>query len=71
MNTERYWLLYAKASFLIALIVTIISIYLMPGDLLIKGYYTVCSLLLITTTITLSKSLRDDSEFKKMQHKIK
>lgn len=71
MNTQdKYWLNYAKLTFLLAVAAMIISIIMLPGDLLVKGYYSICSLFLISATITLSKAVRDDSESKKLLQRL-
>ncbi|GAL08318.1 YiaA/YiaB family inner membrane protein [Photobacterium aphoticum] len=67
---EKYWLVYAKATFVIAVIAMVVSIIKLPGDLLIKGYYSICSLFLVSATITLSKAVRDQAESKKLVNKI-
>lgn len=67
---DKYWLNYAKFTFLLAVAAMIISIIMLPGDLLVKGYYSICSLFLISATITLSKAVRDDSESKKLLQRL-
>ena len=67
---EKYWLVYAKATFVIAVVAMVISIIKLPGDLLIKGYYSICSLFLVSATITLSKAIRDQAESNKLINKL-
>ncbi|WP_305465059.1 YiaA/YiaB family inner membrane protein [Photobacterium leiognathi] len=67
---NNYWLTYAKATFAIAAIAMIISIVKLPGDLIIKGYYSICSLFLVSATITLSKAVRDEAESDRLINKI-
>ena len=67
---EKYWLVYAKATFIIAVIAMVISIIKLPGDLLVKGYYSICSLFLVSATITLSKAVRDEAESKRLLNKL-
>ncbi len=67
---NNYWLTYAKATFAIAAIAMIISIVKLPGDLIIKGYYSICSLFLVSATITLSKAVRDEAESDSLINKI-
>ncbi|WP_434137460.1 YiaA/YiaB family inner membrane protein [Photobacterium leiognathi] len=67
---NNYWLTYAKATFAIAAIAMIISIVKLPGDLIIKGYYSICSLFLVSATITLSKAVRDEAESNRLINKI-
>ncbi|KJG11494.1 YiaAB two helix domain protein [Photobacterium kishitanii] len=67
---DNYWLNYAKATFIIAAIAMIISIIKLPGDLIVKGYYSICSLFLVSATITLSKAIRDNTESNQLMNKI-
>ncbi|CEO39526.1 hypothetical protein C0Z01_10830 [Photobacterium kishitanii] len=67
---DNYWLNYAKATFIIAAIAMIISIIKLPGDLIVKGYYSICSLFLVSATITLSKAIRDNTESNQLINKI-
>lgn len=67
---EKYWLVYAKATFVIAVVAMVISIVKLPGDLLVKGYYSICSLFLVSATITLSKAVRDQAESNKLMNKL-
>ncbi|MGF1723997.1 YiaA/YiaB family inner membrane protein [Photobacterium nomapromontoriensis] len=67
---DKYWLVYAKATFVIAVIAMVISIIKLPGDLLVKGYYSICSLFLVSATITLSKAVRDQAESRKLLNKL-
>ncbi|WP_223295636.1 YiaA/YiaB family inner membrane protein [Photobacterium leiognathi] len=67
---NNYWLTYAKATFAVAAIAMIISIVKLPGDLIIKGYYSICSLFLVSATITLSKAVRDEAESNRLINKI-
>ncbi|MCW8329796.1 hypothetical protein MD588_13360 [Photobacterium sp. SDRW27] len=69
-SQDKYWLNYAKFTFVIAIAAMIISIVMLPGDLLVKGYYSICSLFLVSATITLSKAVRDEAESKKLLQKL-
>ena len=64
------WLFYVKASFAIALLATSLGIIFAPIDLLVKGYMGICALFLVSTTITLSKTLRDEHESQRLMNKI-
>ncbi|WP_299021890.1 YiaA/YiaB family inner membrane protein [uncultured Photobacterium sp.] len=67
---DKYWLIYAKVTFVIAVVAMVISIIKLPGDLLVKGYYSICSLFLISATITLSKAVRDQVESNRLLNKL-
>ncbi len=64
------WLFFVKASFVIALLATIGGIILLPGDLIIKGYFALCALFLVSATITMAKTVRDEHEAQKLINKI-
>jgi len=64
------WLFFVKASFAIALGATAIGIVFAPIDLLVKGYLGICALFLVSTTITLSKTMRDEHENRRLINKI-
>ncbi|HVK98744.1 MAG TPA: YiaA/YiaB family inner membrane protein [Dongiaceae bacterium] len=64
------WLFFVKTSFAIALLATTVGILFAPIDLLVKGYMGICALFLVSTTITLSKTMRDEHESQRLIHKI-
>lgn len=64
------WLFFVKASFGIAVAATALGIVFAPMDFLVKGYLGLCALFLISTTITLSKTMRDEHESQRLLNKI-
>lgn len=64
------WLFYVKASFVIALLAIGAGILFMPGGLMVQGYFALSSLFLVSSTITLSKTLRDEHEAQRLIHKL-
>ena len=68
-NTSA-WDFFVKVSFAIAIAATGIGIYLLPGELVIKGYFLISSLFLVFATITMSKTLRDKHESDRLHNKI-
>ena len=64
------WLFYVKASFVVALGSMAVGIFFAPTDLLVKGYLAICALFLVSSTITLAKTLRDEHESERLLHKI-
>lgn len=64
------WLFFVKASFVIAIVAMTAGILFMPGDLMVQGYFALCSLFLVSSTITLSKTMRDDYESQRLLNKI-
>ncbi|MAY70736.1 MAG: hypothetical protein CME82_04670 [Halomonas sp.] len=69
-NNSSGWLFFVKVTFAVALIAMAVGIVMAPIDLLVKGYLGVCSLFLVSTTITLSKTLRDDHESRRFHNRI-
>ena len=64
------WLFFVKASFVVALAATAAGILFIPTDFLVKGYMGLCPLFLVSTSITLSKTLRDEHENQRLINKI-
>lgn len=64
------WMFFVKASFAISLLATAAGVVFSPTDLLVKGYMGICALFLVSTTITLSKTLRDDHESRRIHNRI-
>ncbi|MEM7541595.1 MAG: YiaA/YiaB family inner membrane protein [Pseudomonadota bacterium] len=56
------WLFFVKTAFFIAFLATGLGVFLMPGSLIVKGYFAIAALFLVSTTFTLAKTLRDDFE---------
>ena len=53
-----------------ALAATAAGILFIPTDFLVKGYMGLCALFLVSTSITLSKTLRDEHENQRLINKI-
>ena len=76
MDTEQIqsnapaWLFFVKASFFFSLVASVAGIVLVPGDLLVKGYFALSLLFVVSSTITLSKTLRDEHENKRLINRI-
>ncbi len=69
-SNSKGWLFFVKCSFAIALLATAAGIVFTPTNWLIKGYMGICALFLVSTTITLSKTLRDEHEAQRIYNKI-
>lgn len=69
-SNSNGWMFFVKASFAIALTATALGIVFAPIDLLVKGYLGICALFLVSTTITLSKTMRDEHESRRLINKI-
>ncbi len=64
------WLFFVKAAFVISLITTVAGILFMPVSLMTKGYFALSSLFMLSATITMSKTMRDEHESKRLINKI-
>ena len=64
------WLFFVRASFGIAILAVTAGIVLMPTDIVIKGYFALSSLFLVSSTITLSKTMRDEHESGRLINKV-
>ena len=64
------WLFFVKLTFGISVAAMVAFIFFMNGDLLTKGYLALNSLFMVSTTIMMSKTLRDEHENTKMINKI-
>lgn len=69
-SNSRGWLFYVKASFVISLCAMAAGILFGPADFVVKGYLAMSALFLVSSTITLSKTLRDEHESDRLLHKI-
>jgi hypothetical protein len=64
------WVFYVKTSFALALAATGAGIVFAPIDFMVKGYLAVSALFLVSSTISLSKTLRDVHESQRLVNKI-
>ncbi len=60
------WVLFVKLSFVISLLAMVAAIFFMPGDLMLKGYLALNSLFIVSSTIMVSKTVRDEYENQKL-----
>lgn len=71
LNTNSQgWLIFVRACFVISIIAMGLGTYYMPVEDWIKGYIAMGSLLLIASTFTLAKTLRDEFEAKKILYRM-
>jgi hypothetical protein len=69
-SNSQGWLMFVRASFAISVIAMGLGTYYMPVEDWIKGYIAMGSLLLVASTFTLAKTLRDEFEAKKILYRI-
>ena len=68
-NTSA-WDFFVKLAFGLAIGSTLMGIYMLPGELVVKGYFLISSLFLVFSTITMSKTMRDKHEADRLHNKI-
>lgn len=64
------WMLHVKLSFGIACAGMAAGIFFMQGDLMLKGYFAMAGLFLVSATFTLAKTLRDQHESQRLYNRI-
>ena len=64
------WLLFVRLTFGISIAAMAAFIFFMDGSLLMRGYLALNSLFLISSTIMMSKTMRDEHEAQSLIHKI-
>jgi hypothetical protein len=69
-SSTSAWDFFVKVAFVIAIGSTLLGIYLLPGELVVKGYFLISSLFLVFATITMSKTVRDKHESDRLHNKI-
>lgn len=67
---SSYWLFYVKVAFAISLLAMALGIVFLPASIVVQGYFALNSLFMVSTTITLVKTLRDDHESQRLIHRI-
>jgi len=64
------WLFFVKASFGVALTAMIGGVIFSEINFMMKAYFGLCSLFLVSSTITLSKTMRDQHEGERIINRI-
>lgn len=67
---SQAWVSFSYLSLLVAALMLALGIYLMPLDLWGKGYLTMGILMLVQTTVNVTKTLRDNQEAEKLIRKV-
>lgn len=67
---SRGWNFFVRAAFALSLLVMTLGIVFSPVNLWIKAFMGMGSLMLVTTSIMLSKAVRDDFEARKIVNRI-
>lgn len=69
-DNSSQWQFFVKISFVLAVAATVLGIWMIPGELIFKGYFMISSLFLVFATITMSKTIRDGHESNRLHNKI-
>ena len=69
MENSGSWHLFTVVSFVVAASMMAGGIYYLEASFSAKGFYAMASLMLVHTSISLTKSLRDKEEFLKVQNR--
>ncbi|MCB1383692.1 MAG: hypothetical protein KDJ73_12345 [Notoacmeibacter sp.] len=68
-NTNS-WVLFTVASFVVAAAMMAGGIFFMEASFAAKGFYAMAAIMLVHTSITITKTLRDTEESERLIHKI-
>lgn len=69
-SSSSSWDFFVKVAFALAIASTLIGIYMLPGEMVIKGYFLISTFFLVFSTITMSKTIRDKHEADRLHNKI-
>ena len=64
------WLFFVRVSFIVSTVAMTIGIYFLPVEIWIKGYLALGLYFTIASSLTLSKTLRDEHEATKFLNKL-
>lgn len=69
-NHSSSWQLFTLASFVLAAAMMAGGIYFLEASFSAKGFYAMSAIMLVHTSITLTKTLRDKEEAAKLHNRI-
>lgn len=67
---SQAWVSFSYVSFAAAAVMLFVGLYMMPIDLWGKGYLAMGILMLVQTTVNVTKTVRDNSEAEKLIRKV-
>lgn len=70
MKHSSAWTTFSYASFGLAAFMLALGLYMMPLDLWGKGYLAMGILMLVQTTVNVTKTVRDNQEAEKLIRKV-
>ena len=70
LRPSSAWSLYTYLSFGIAAAMMAGGIYFLEASFAAKGFYAMAALMLVHTTVSITKAIRDTEEAQRLHHKI-
>ncbi len=70
LKNNSAWTMFTYLSFGIAAVMMAGGIYFLEASFAAKGFYAMSALMLVHTTVSITKTLRDDQEAARMINKI-
>ena len=70
LKQSSNWMIFTAVSFSVAAIMMALGIYNLEASFSAKGFYAMASLMLVHTTVTLTKTLRDRDEAEKLHNRL-
>ncbi|MEM7398926.1 MAG: YiaA/YiaB family inner membrane protein [Pseudomonadota bacterium] len=67
---SRYYTFFSAFSFAVAALMMAIGIFNLEASFAAKGFYAMSAIMLVHSSITLSKTLRDADEAKKLHYRL-
>ena len=67
---SRYWMFFTAGSFCVAATMMALGIYNLQASFSAKGFYAMSAIMLVHSALTLSKTLRDADEAKKLHNRL-
>ena len=64
------WVFFVKVSFAVSIVCMAAGVLLAPLDLMIRAYFVLAALFMVSTAFTLSKTVRDEHESQRLIQKI-
>jgi len=64
------WVTFTYGSFLVALFLVAVGVYMLPIDLWMKGYLTMGVVMLVQSCVTLTKTVRDMHESNRLVNRL-
>lgn len=69
-QNSQGWMFFVKAAFVLSVVAMAVAIVFLPVTVWIKGYLAMGSLMTVTTSIMLSKTMRDEFEARKLVNRL-